>query len=209
MIDNKIDNIKVLGICGGSGSGKSTLAQHLQKRFSESRSILLSQDSYYRDLSHLADSERSAINFDHPDSLEWDILKKHLIALKSREPVKVPQYDFVTHTRQDAVAIDSQPIIILEGHLIFHHQEIRDLIDVKIYLENAVDILLVRRLIRDTEVRGRTVKSVLDQYMQTVRPMYFDFVAPSAKWADLTFVSDDEVDGIANSIVDFLVLEGV
>jgi uridine kinase len=206
-IVDKMQNVKVIGICGGSGSGKSTLAKYLQNIFSVDQTILLAQDSYYRDLSHLKDSERATINFDHPDSLEWDTLHKDLVALKSREPVNVPLYDFVTHTRQGTVTIGPLPIVILEGHLIFHHPEIRNLIDVKIFLENSPDILLVRRLIRDTVERGRTVKSVLDQYMQTVRPMYFDFVAPCAKWADLTFVSDEEMIRIANRIVDFLLLE--
>lgn len=199
-----MENMTIVGICGGSGSGKSTLARHLQILFSESGSVVISQDSYYRDLSHLTDIERSAVNFDHPDSLEWEVLKQHLIILKSRNTVNVPVYDFASHTRQGTVSIEPLSVVILEGHLIFHHTEIRDLIDVKIFLENEVDILLARRLIRDTSERGRSIRSVLEQYIQTVRPMYFDFVAPSAEWADLTFTSDGSMENIAKAIVDFL-----
>lgn len=202
-----MNNVKVIGICGGSGSGKSTLAQRLQNRFSEPRSILLAQDSYYRDLSHLCEKERSIVNFDHPDSLDLDILSQHLNTLKSLEPVDVPQYDFVTHTRQGVVTVNPLPIVILEGHLIFHHEEVRKLIDVKVFLENAVDILLARRLTRDTVERGRSVTSVLDQYMRTVRPMYFDFVAPSASWADLKLITDGDIDEFAESIFDFVMTQ--
>lgn len=207
MVD-KMENVKVIGICGGSGSGKTTLARHLQNTFSTSKSVSLAQDSYYRDLSHLSANERAEINFDHPESLEWNILEQHLIALKSLESVDVPQYDFITHTRKGAVKIEPLPIVILEGHLIFHHARIRSLIDIKVYIENSIDILLVRRLIRDTVERGRSVKSVLDQYMQTVRPMYYDFVAPCATWADLKVVSDEDVVIIANKIIDFISTNG-
>lgn len=178
-------DLLIVGIAGGTGSGKTTLANELQRYFSDS-SVLISQDSYYHDLSHLSPEERSLVNFDHPNSLDFELLKDHLIHLKQGQSIEKPIYDFVSHSRVDTVEIiDSAPIIIVEGILLFAAPELRDLFDLKIFIDTDDDIRIMRRLERDIHERGRDFASVKNQYFSTVKPMHNQFVEPSKTYADV------------------------
>jgi len=176
----------LIGIAGGTGSGKTTIAQTIFDRVGSDRIEWVSHDSYYRDFSHLAPSERHKINFDHPNSLETGLLVEHLEALVHGQPVKVPVYDFATHTRsEEIVEVQPKKVIIVEGILVLAEPEIRRRIDIKLFVDTPADIRFLRRLRRDLEQRGRSVESVIDQYLTTVRPMHEEFVEPSKRYADL------------------------
>ncbi len=176
----------MIGIAGGSGSGKTTIAHALMDVIGTDRVAHLSHDAYYRDLAHLSPEARSKVNFDHPDSLETELLAEHLRALRAGHAVDVPVYDFTVHTRRpETVRVESRHVILLEGILIFTDAGLRDLIDLKIFVDTAPDLRLIRRLDRDLRDRGRDVDSVLAQYQATVRPMHVEFVEPSKRHADL------------------------
>ena len=176
----------VIGIAGGTGSGKTTFSRELVATLMTNKIVYLSHDSYYRDLSDLPFSERVKVNFDHPDSLETDLMIKHLEILCSGKPVDIPIYDFVEHTRaKETEHIEPQPVILIEGILIFVVKELRDLMDMKIFVDTDADIRFIRRLTRDMEERGRSLKSVCDQYFNVVRPMHEAFVEPSKRYADI------------------------
>ena len=176
----------VIGIAGGSGSGKTTVAQEVLSRVGAERIAFLPHDAYYRDFGDLSFSQRSAINFDHPDSLETTLLIEDIKRLKARKPVKLPIYDFKTHSRTaKTILIEPQPVILVDGILIFAEPELREMFDVKIYVDTDADIRFIRRLQRDITERGRTVNSVIAQYQQTVRPMHLKFVEPSKRYADV------------------------
>jgi len=182
-IESKI----VLGVAGGTGSGKTTLAKSIQAVFSDS-SVLISQDSYYKDLSHLPFENREKVNFDHPDALDFEMLKNHIIALKAGKSIEQPVYNFRSHSREkELTSIESADVIIVEGILLFAVPEIRDLFDMKIYVEADDDIRFLRRLERDMSERGREFFQVKEQYLATVKPMHDAFVAPSKKYADIIF----------------------
>jgi uridine kinase len=175
----------IVGIAGGTGSGKTTLAEKLLKTFSE-HAVLLNQDDYYKDLSHLSEEERANQNFDHPQSIDFELLKRHLLLLKDNQPVEVPIYNFCTHSRETFThTVNPAKIILLEGILLFAVPEIRDLCDLKIFVETDDDIRLLRRIERDLNERDRDFKSVRDQYMTTVKPMHDAFVEPSKRFADI------------------------
>jgi uridine kinase len=175
----------VVGIAGGTGSGKTTLANKIMETFS-GQAILINQDSYYKDLSHMTLEERKKQNFDHPDAIDFELLKTHLSLLKKGQAIQVPTYDFHTDTRTaDILTVEPADIIILEGILIFAVAEIRDLCDLKIFVETDDDIRLLRRIERDMRERGRDLKSIHDQYMATVKPMHDAYVEPSKQYADL------------------------
>lgn len=175
----------IIGVAGGSGSGKTTVIQHLKNRFS-GRLCLLEHDSYYRDLSHLPFSQRAAFNFDHPSSLETELLIRHLDALVQGYPVEVPAYDFKNHVRFDSTSlVYPQNIILVDGILIFSEPELRKRMDIKIFVDTDDDIRLLRRLRRDILERGRAIESVLHQYETFVRPMHLEFVEPSKRYADV------------------------
>ncbi len=176
----------VIGIAGGTGSGKTTFSRELVASLMTNRIVYISHDSYYRDLSNLPFSERVKVNFDHPDALETDLLIKHLETLCRGEAVDIPVYDFVQHTRsQEVEHIEPKPVILVEGILIFAVKELRDLMDMKIFVDTDADIRFMRRLTRDIEERGRSLKSVCDQYINVVRPMHEAFVEPSKVYADI------------------------
>lgn len=176
----------IVGIAGGTGSGKSTVAAGLAAALGPGRVAVMDADSYYRDLSHLPMQERHRINFDHPDSLDLALLAGHLMALRQGRPVTKHIYDFTTHTLSGrTVALEPAPVIIVEGMLIFVAGELRRLFDLKVFLDEAADIRLLRRIRRDTAERGRTVESVARQYLEQVRPMHARFVDPSRQYADL------------------------
>jgi uridine kinase len=176
----------VIGIAGGSGSGKTTLAELIIDRVGSDQIAYLPHDAYYKDLSKLPPNQRAAVNFDHPDSLDNELLIQHVERLKRYQPVDLPIYDFKTHTRTDhTLKIDARPVIMVEGILIFAEPPLRKLLDVKIFVDTDSDIRFIRRLDRDIEERGRSVDSVVRQYLATVRPMHLEFVEPSKRYADM------------------------
>ena len=176
----------VIGIAGGTGSGKTTFSRELVATLMTNKIVYLSHDSYYRDQSNVPFSERVKVNYDHPDSLETELMIKHIEKLRAYQPVDIPIYDFVEHTRaKETEHIEPQSVILIEGILIFAVKELRDLMDMKIFVDTDADIRFMRRLQRDIEERGRSVKSVCDQYINVVRPMHEAFVEPSKTYADI------------------------
>ncbi|KAJ0395412.1 hypothetical protein P43SY_003836 [Pythium insidiosum] len=180
------NQILVVGVCGGSGSGKTTLSRAIIEEFGADRVTYLSHDYYYKDLKHLSMEERAEHNFDHPDSLETELLVQHVKELRAGKTVQVPMYDFSTHSRcKETVTMQPNSVILVEGILIFADKDLASLMDIKIFVETAADIRLVRRMQRDMEERGRTAESVMSQYMKTVRPMHMMFVESSKRVADI------------------------
>jgi uridine kinase len=176
----------IIGVAGGTGSGKTTVTQAILKRVGEQRIAWIPHDAYYRDLAHLPTNLRAQINFDHPDSLETDLLVEHLILWRTGHPVEVPVYDFTAHTRTGrTIRVEPQPVALVEGILVFAEPKLRELFDVKLYVDTDADIRFIRRLRRDIAERGRTTESVVEQYLSTVRPMHLEFVEPSKRYADV------------------------
>jgi len=176
----------VIGIAGGSGSGKTTVAQTILQRVGPDRISFLQHDSYYKDLSGLPPAQRVVVNFDHPNSLETDLLIKHVQQLKNGQAVDVPIYDFSTHSRTDRTfTVQPRGVILVEGILIFVEAPLREIFDVKIFVDTDSDLRFIRRLQRDITERGRTVESVIKQYQTTVRPMHMEFVETSKRYADV------------------------
>jgi uridine kinase len=176
----------ILGVAGGSGSGKTTVARSILEAVGKERITLIQQDSYYRDVNWTSEAELLHHNFDHPAAIDNDLMVSHLAALKAGHAVEVPIYDFVRHRRTARTRrVEPQPVILLEGILIFVEASLRELLDFKIYVDTDADIRLIRRLGRDMSERGRTVQDVLRQYLETVRPMHLEFVEPSKRWADI------------------------
>lgn len=194
MNTNVINGTLIVAISGGSGSGKTTLANLLARHYSE-KVTLLSLDSYYKDLSHLAESERSQTNFDHPDSIDFDLFRDDIKNLKKNTPVDAPVYSFETHCRlKDAVKVTPKPIIILEGLYSFFDNEVSDLADYKVYVEASNDIRLIRRIRRDVVERGRDVESVIIQYETTVRAMHYKYIDRQKQTADFIVENNGEVE---------------
>lgn len=184
-MSNKITPV-VIGIAGGSGSGKTTVANVILERVGAHRIAYLPHDAYYRDLAHLPPNQRREVNFDHPNSLETDLLTEHVRQLKKGKSVDLPIYDFTNHTRTDrTVRVNPQRVIMVEGILIFAERALRELFDVKIFVDTDADIRFIRRLQRDISERGRTTETVVQQYLTTVRPMHLEFVEPSKRYADV------------------------
>jgi len=176
----------VVGIAGGTGSGKTTVAHKLGDAMPEGRCVTIEHDAYYRDQGHLPPDERATINYDHPASLESALLAEHLRELRAGNAVDIPIYDFATHTRRaDKRHVEPAPVIIVEGILVFCEANLREQMDIKIFVDTDADIRLMRRIRRDLELRGRTFQSVRDQYYATVRPMHIEYVEPTKRWADL------------------------
>ncbi|MFN7926462.1 MAG: uridine kinase [Blastocatellia bacterium] len=176
----------IIGICGGTGSGKTTVARRILENVSEEFVVYLPQDSYYRNLGDMPLTLRRHINFDHPDALDNDLFANHLRALRAGEPIDMPIYDYTIHTRKAEVKpVAAKPIVIVEGILIFNDARLREAMDVKIFVETADDLRFIRRLKRDITERGRSVDSVINQYLETVRPMHQQFVEPSKRYADV------------------------
>jgi len=176
----------IVGVAGGSGSGKTTVVKRIIEALDEENILLLQHDFYYRDLSHLKLQERQKLNFDHPSSLETELLIRHIEALIQGYPVELPQYDFAKHTRKkETIKVTPRKVILIDGILIFSEPELRTLMDVKIFVDTDDDIRLLRRLQRDLEERERSLESVLEQYQKHVRPMHLKFVEPSKRYADI------------------------
>jgi uridine kinase len=176
----------IIGICGGTGSGKTTVANSILESVNASEVAFIQQDSYYRNLKDLPLDYRNAVNFDHPDALDNDLLVHHIRKLKAGGSVELPIYDFKTHTRlNETILIEPKPIVIVEGILIYADARLLEQMDIKVFVDTPDDIRFIRRLGRDIAERGRTVDSVIEQYLATVRPMHMQFVEPSKRYADV------------------------
>ena len=176
----------IIGISGATASGKSLLANTIVNELGSDRVIVISEDSYYKDHSNLPFEARANINYDHPDSFDHELLYQHLLQLQVGHPVEVPIYNHSLHIREKKTRHTGQhTIIVLEGILLFVEQQLRDLMDIRIFMESSLDICLIRRLKRDINERGRSLDCVLKQYEETVRPMYLQFIDPSKRYADL------------------------
>jgi uridine kinase len=176
----------IIGICGGTGSGKTTVAKSILEAISTGDVVFIQQDSYYRNLKDLPLDYRNIANFDHPDALDNDLLVNHIRKLKAGEAVDLPIYDFRTHTRRnETLSVEPKPIVIVEGILIFADPRLFEQLDIKVFVDTPDDIRFIRRLRRDIAERGRTVESVIEQYLATVRPMHMQFVEPSKRHADV------------------------
>lgn len=176
----------IIGICGGTGSGKTTISRNIVENIGNEKVVLVEQDSYYVDLAQMPLEERRKVNFDHPSSIDIDLIVEHLKDLKNGFSIDMPIYDFATHTRGNkSKTIKPSPIIIVEGILIFSQQKILDLLDLKVFVDTPADIRLLRRIRRDIKERGRTLDQTLNQYEKTIRPMHLEFVEPFRHHADV------------------------
>jgi uridine kinase len=175
-----------IGIAGGTASGKTTVARRLVERLGTHPVAVLDQDSYYRDLADLPLEERARFNFDHPDAFDTALLVRHLVELRAGKSVEKPVYSFTQHTRTgETVRVNSGDVVILEGILILALEPVRDLLDVKVFVDSDADVRVLRRVSRDIKERGRDFDGVVEQYFRTVRPMHFGFVEPSKRYADI------------------------
>ncbi|MBQ3259491.1 MAG: uridine kinase [Alistipes sp.] len=179
-------NITVIGVAGGTGSGKSTLVKRLQEAFKDDDVATICHDYYYKAHPELTYEERTKLNYDHPKAFDTDMMVEHIKALKSNVPVERPVYSFVEHNRtEEKVMVKPSKVIIVDGILIFENKELRDLMDIKVFVDTDADIRLARRILRDVRERGRSMESVITQYTSTVKPMHEEFVEPSKKYADV------------------------
>ncbi len=190
----------VIGIAGASGSGKTTIAEKIAIEL-ESDAVLLNHDAYYKDYKHLSFEERSKLNFDHPDSLDTDLMIDQLTALRKGVAIEKPEYDFTTHSRkEETTTLAPVSVVIVEGILIFTEAKLRELFDIKIFVDTDLDLCLIRRIERDVKERGRTLDSVLDQYQNTVKPMYHEFVEASKRYADI-IIPEGGFNDVANQAI--------
>jgi uridine kinase len=180
-----MQNVIVIGIAGGTGSGKSTMIQKIKEEFHDNITIL-SHDFYYKRHDQLTYEERTKLNYDHPDAIETDLMIEHVRQLRQWKTVERPVYDFTIHNRVDeTVEVYPAKVVVVEGILIFENQELRDLCDIKVFIDTDADVRILRRILRDVSERGRTLDSVITQYLTTVKPMHEQFVEPSKKYADI------------------------
>jgi uridine kinase len=187
------NNSILIGIAGGTGSGKTSIAKKLCSNFKESDITLIEQDAYYKDLSHISLSKRELVNFDHPDSIDFLLMQKQIIGLINGIETNIPIYNFKTHTRKkNKRSIKAKRIIILEGILALFNDKIRNMMDIKIYVDTPNDIRIIRRIKRDIEERKRTLSSIIKQYYDTVRPMHLQFVEPTKDYADIIIPKGSE-----------------
>jgi uridine kinase len=195
----------IIGVAGGSGSGKTTVVNHLVERIGQDNIVLIQHDSYYRDLKHISLEERTKQNFDHPSALETELMVRHINALIEGYSVKIPIYNFSKHIRSDETfEIYPCEVILIDGILIFYEKELRNLMDIKIFVDTDDDIRLLRRLRRDIQERERQLDSVLSQYERFVRPMHLEFVEPTKRYADIIIPHGGE-NTVALDMVDSLI----
>jgi len=204
----------VIGICGGTGSGKTTITDRIIAALSEESVLILQQDHYYKDLPDLPLDERAKQNFDHPDSMDTPLLVEHVGRLHDGRSVERPVYDFTQHRRlPQTLRLEPRPALIIEGILIFENRALRDLMDIKIFVDTDADLRFIRRLERDIRERGRTVESVVQQYMATVRPMHMEFIEPSKRYADMIIpeggYNDVGIDLVIQKIRSLVPREGI
>ncbi len=175
---------KIIGICGGSGSGKTTIVRKISELISDF--VFIAQDNYYKSAEFVSNTNITAFNFDHPEAFDHELLREHLVALREGRSIEMPQYDFVHHRRKaETVHVEPRKLIIFEGIMIYTDKRVRELIDLKIFVDTPDDIRFIRRLSRDIKERGRTVDSVIDQYLNVVRPGHFEFIEPTKAYADI------------------------
>ena len=178
--------VTVIGVAGGTGSGKSTLVKRLQEAFRSEDVVTLCHDYYYKAHPELSYEQRTQLNYDHPQAFDTDMLVEHIRALKNNVAIEHPVYSFVEHNRTDEkVAVKPSKVIIIDGILIFENKELRELMDIKVFVDTDADLRLARRILRDVRDRGRSMESVISQYTTTVKPMHEEFVEPSKKYADV------------------------
>ena len=202
MSISTISNPILIGFAGGSGAGKTTLVSSVQKRLGDHRAAIFSLDWYYKDINFQKNDNRKLVNFDHPESLDIDLIKTHIDELKSTRFIDAPCYNFATHTRQDRTRrITTKDIILVEGILLLALDIIQPLIDIKIFIDTPSDIRFIRRLIRDVKERDRTIESVTMQYLETTRPMHIEWVEPSKKHADLIVSGEDNIEDLTKTLV--------
>lgn len=195
----------VIGIAGGTGSGKTTVAHRIRDGVGASWVTLLPQDAYYRDLSHLPAEERAQVNFDHPQAVDLDLLAAHIERLVEGQPVDRPVYDFATHTRRrETERVEARPVVLVEGILIFSEPRLRELQDLRIFLEADPDVRFIRRLQRDVRERGRSWEGVIEQYLATVRPMHLEFVEPSRRHAHIILPEAGDNEGGMGLVVEWV-----
>jgi uridine kinase len=176
----------IIGIAGGSGSGKSTVAKNVAELLTTSSVAFLDMDAYYKNFTSLSLDERRKLNWDHPDAFDYDLLCSHLGALSKRQAIEKPEYDFVTHLRRDEpTRVEPADVIVIDGILLFVDDRVRELCDVKVFVDADADIRLIRRIERDTHIRGRPLDEIIEQYLSTVQPMHLQFVEPSKRYADV------------------------
>lgn len=176
----------LLGVAGGSGSGKTTVVEEIVRGLAPAPVSVIHHDAYYRDLGHLSPRERARVNFDHPDALETPLLVEHLTRLRRGEAVDIPVYDFATHTRREETErVEAAGVVIVDGILVLADRRLREVLDIKVYVQTDADIRFIRRLRRDLRDRGRSLESVVEQYLKTVRPMHLAFVEGSRAHADI------------------------
>ena len=176
----------IIGIAGGSGSGKSTVAKNVAELLTTPSVAFIDMDAYYKNFTSLSLDERRKLNWDHPDAFDYDLLCSHLEALSQRKPIDKPEYDFVTHLRRaDPLCVEPADVIVIDGILLFVDDRVRELCDVKVFVDADADIRLIRRIERDTHVRGRPLDEIIEQYLSTVQPMHLQFVEPSKRYADV------------------------
>ena len=181
----------IIGIAGGTGSGKTTVVNQIVKHLPTDEVCVISQDSYYKETTNMSYEERTKINFDHPRAIDFDLLVKHLKALKSSKIIKQPVYSFITHNRtKDTIATHPRKVVIVEGILIFNSEELRNLFDIKIFVHADTDERLIRRVKRDIGERGRDIDEVLNRYQKTLKPMHQQFIEPTKNFADIIIPND-------------------
>lgn len=198
-------NVTIIGVAGGTGSGKSTLVKRLREAFENDDVVTLCHDYYYKAHPELTYEERTKLNYDHPQAFDTQMMVDHLKALKNNVPIEHPMYSFVEHNRtSETVSVKPSRVIIVDGILIFENKELRDMMDIKVYVDTDADIRLARRILRDVCERGRTMQSVIDQYITTVKPMHEEFVEPSKKYADVIIP-----EGGFNSVAVAMLIENI
>ena len=191
----------VFGVAGGTASGKTTVAEAILEAVGTAQVAYVPHDAYYKDMKHLSYEERTKLNYDHPDSLETKLLVQHIKQLQQEEAVHVPVYNFMRHRRTaETVLVEPSPIILVDGILIFTRRKLRELMDIKVYVDTDADVRFIRRLTRDMEERGRSLESVVQQYLETVRPMHLKFVEPSKRYADV-IIPDGGLNHVAMAMV--------
>ncbi|MDF2814530.1 MAG: uridine kinase [Paenibacillus sp.] len=202
----------IIGIAGGTGSGKTTVAERLVNELGTESVVLLSQDSYYMDNRHLTMEEREQINYDHPESVDGGLLLQQLRQLRAGMSIDMPEYDFSTHSRKDkTVKVEPKSVIVLEGILLFADPNIRNELDIKVFVDTDADVRVLRRLMRDMQERGRSVESVFTQYLETVKPMHDAFVEPSKRFADIIIPEGGRNEiaiGVLTSRIQFYLVRG-
>jgi len=198
-------DVTIIGVAGGTGSGKSTLVKRLREAFANDDVVTLCHDYYYKAHTDLTYEERTRLNYDHPQAFDTQMMVDHLKALKNNVPIEHPVYSFVEHNRMaETVSVKPSRVIIVDGILIFENKELRDMMDIKVYVDTDADLRLARRILRDVCDRGRTMQSVIDQYISTVKPMHEEFVEPSKKYADVIIP-----EGGFNSVAVAMLIENI